>query len=203
VSLRAVPERTGGTAERRRQELVAAAFDQIASGGFEGLRTREVAAQVGVNIATLHYYFPTKESLIRGVLERAMERFRSTLAPHGSPADQLRNHLRDVRRLLAEEPELGSVMAELSLRAGRDRKIGAILAEMYAAWHVTMRGLLRRGVREGNLRPELDSDGVAALIVATLTAATLPTMAGSPRTDQALRQLERWLGLTGGAQATD
>jgi hypothetical protein len=95
------------------------------------------------------------------------------------------------------------VMAELSLRAGRDRKIGAILAEMYAAWHVTMRGLLRRGVREGNLRPELDSDGVAALIVATLTAATLPTMAGSPRTDQALRQLERWLGLRGRAQATD
>src|SRR5947208_9570069 len=31
-------------------------------------RTRDVAAKVGVNIATLHYYFPTKEKLIRGVV---------------------------------------------------------------------------------------------------------------------------------------
>src|SRR2546426_9761383 len=98
--------------EDRRQALVQAAFNQIAEHGFEGLRTREVAAEVGVNIATLHYYFPTKESLIRGVLDHAMGRFRSTLAPHGSPGDQLRNHMRAVRKLLVEEPELGAVMAE-------------------------------------------------------------------------------------------
>jgi AcrR family transcriptional regulator len=182
--------------EKRRQELVLAAFDLIAEHGFEGLRTRDVAARVGVNIATLHYYFPTKEALIKGVLDQAMVRFRSTLAPHGSPADQLRNHLRAVRKLLAEEPELKAVMGELALRSARDRSIAAIMAEMYEAWHATMRGLLRRAVNEGGLRSELDSDGVAALVVATLTAATLPTLSGTPRSDQALRQLERWLGLT-------
>ena len=185
------------TREKRRQELVIAAFNQIAEHGFEGLRTRDVAAEVGVNIATLHYYFPTKESLIRGVLEHAMGRFRSTLAPHGSPSDQLRNHLRAVRKLLVEEPELGSVMGELALRSARDKAIASLMTEMYDAWHTTMRGLLRRGVKEGNLRPELDSDGVAALVVATLTAMTLPTMTAEPRTSQAMRQLERWLGVSG------
>jgi len=184
--------------ERRREELVRAAFSQIAERGFEGLRTREVAAQVGVNIATLHYYFPTKESLIRGVVEYAMGRFRSTLAPHGSSSDQLRNHLRAVRKLLTDEPELGSVMGELALRSARDKSIAAIMSEMYDAWHATMRGMLRRGVKAGDLRPELDSDGVAAVVVATLTAMTLPT--GAPRSGQALRQLERWLGKS---QATD
>ncbi len=182
--------------EKRREELVRAAFNQIAERGFEGLRTREVAAEVGVNIATLHYYFPTKESLIRGVLEHAMGRFRSTLAPHGSPSDQLRNHLRAVRRLLVDEPELGSVMGELALRSARDKSIAAMMTEMYDAWHATMRGLLRRAVKAGDLRPELDSDGVAAVVVATLTAMTLPTMTGASRSDQALRQLERWLGTT-------
>jgi AcrR family transcriptional regulator len=181
--------------EKRREELVRAAFNQIAERGFEGLRTREVAAEVGVNIATLHYYFPTKESLIRGVLEQAMGRFRSTLAPHGSPSDQLRNHLRAVRRLLVEEPELASVMGELALRSARDKSIAALMTEMYDAWQSTVRGLLRRAARAGDLRPELDSDGVAALIVATLTAITLPTLSRAPRTDQALRQLERWLGV--------
>src|SRR5215469_12598165 len=96
----------------RRQALVQAAFNQIAERGFEGLRTREVAAEVGVNIATLHYYFPTKEALVR-----AMERFRTTLSPHGSAAEQLRSHLRSVRGLLTREPKLGAVMAELALRS--------------------------------------------------------------------------------------
>jgi AcrR family transcriptional regulator len=181
--------------EKRREELVLAAFDLIAEHGFEGLRTRDVAARVGVNIATLHYYFPTKESLIRGVLEEAMVRFRSTLAPHGSPADQLRNHLRAVRKLLVEDPELKAVMGELSLRSARDSSIAAIMTEMYEGWHATVRGLLRRAVKEGGLRPDADSDGVAALVVATLTAATLPTLSRTPRSDQALRQLERWLGV--------
>ena len=181
--------------ENRREQLVLAAFELIAENGFEGLRTRDVAARVGVNIATLHYYFPTKESLIRGVVEHAMGRFRSTLTPHGSPSDQLRNHLRAVRRLLVEEPELGSVMGELALRSARDKSIAAMMAEMYEAWHATMRGLLRRAVREGGLRAEMDSDGVAALVVSTLTAMTLPTMTAAPRNDQALRQLERWLGV--------
>src|SRR3984893_12132929 len=194
--------------EDRQKALVQAAFNQIAERGFEGLRTREVAAGVGVNIATLHYYFPTKESLIRGVLDQAMIRFRSTLTPHGSPADQLRNHLRAVRKLLIEEPDLKAVRAGLALRSARDRSIAAIMAEMYDSWHRAMRGLLRRAVKEGGLRPELDTDGVAALIVAELAASTLPTFSGTPRTDQALRQLERWLGISGskstaGPQATD
>ena len=174
-----------------------AAYREIAERGFEGLRTREVAAEVGVNIATLHYYFPTKESLIRAVLDHAMGRFRTTLAPHGSPADQLRNYLRATRKLMLDEPELGAVMAELALRSIRDDSIGSIMTEMYDVWHVTLRGLLRRAVKEGKLRPEADSDAVAALIIATLTAMTLPVMSDARRGDQALRQLERWLGIPG------
>jgi AcrR family transcriptional regulator len=186
--------------EERRQALVQAAFNQIAERGFEGLRTREVAAEVGVNIATLHYYFPTKEALIRGVVELSMQRFRSTLAPHGSSADRLRNHLRAVQRLLQEEPQLGAVMGELALRSARDAAIARITEETNDAWHRTVRGLLRRAARDGHLRPELDSDDVASLVVATLTSMTLPAVAGAARTDQALRQLERWLGIDGPMQ---
>lgn len=187
--------RATAISEKRRQELVNAAYRQIAERGFEGLRTREVVAEVGVNIATLHYYFPTKESLIRGVLEHAMDRFRTTLEPHGSPGDQLRNHLRAVRKLMVQEPELGAVMGELAMRSTRDRSVRKIVNDMFDAWHTVMRGLLRRAVREGNLRPELDSDAVAALVIATLMAATLPPMAEAGRGDLAVRQLERWMGL--------
>ncbi len=186
------PKRGPGQ-EKRRQELVEAAFHQIAERGFEGLRTRDIAARAGVNIATVHYYFPTKESLIGGVVEHAMARFRTTLAPQGSPADQLRNHLRAVRHLLVDEPEVGMVMGELALRSARDETIAAILRDGNDGWHRAIRGLLRHAAKAGQLRPESDSDEVAALVMATLSTMTLPTMTGAARNEQALRQLERWL----------
>ena len=181
--------------EDREEALVRAAFNQIAERGFEGLRTREVAAGVGLNIAKLHYYFPTKEALIRGVVAHAMDRFRSTLAPHGSPADQLRNHLRAVRKLLRDEPEVGAVMGELALRSARDPAMARIMGEAFQAWQRTLRGLLQRASRDGYLARDLDYDDVAALIMATLTSMTLPSTASADRTDRAFRQLERWLGL--------
>src|SRR5207245_5045007 len=73
-------------AEPRRDELVLAAYRLLAERGFEGLRTRDIAGAVGLNIATLHYYFPTKEALVRGVVHHALGRFRTTLiAKAGRP----------------------------------------------------------------------------------------------------------------------
>src|SRR5438094_8371030 len=94
----------------RRRALVVAAYRRIATGGFEGLRTRDVAADVGVNIATLHYYFPTKEALIRSVIGHAMQRFTETMPRDGSPVEQLRGHLRALRTLLNDDRQLWAVM---------------------------------------------------------------------------------------------
>src|SRR3979411_964419 len=148
--------------EDRQQALVRAAFNQIAERGFEGLRTREGAAGGGLNSAPLHYYYPTKEALIRGVVAHAMDRFRSTLAPHGSPADQLRNHLRAVRKLLRDEPEVGAVMGELALRSARDPSLARLMGEAFKAWHRTLRGLLQRAARNGYLARDLNYDDAAA-----------------------------------------
>ena len=186
------------TQKDRRAALVSAAYNQIAERGFEGLRTREVAAEAGVNIATLHYYFPTKEKLIEGVVEHAMARFRTTLEPHGSSADQLRNHLRSVQSLVRDEPQLGIVMGELALRSARDPGIARIMRATNEGWHRTVRGLLQRAVREGKLGPEIDTDDVAAMIVATLRSLTLPMASSGAHSELALRQLERWLGVNGG-----
>jgi AcrR family transcriptional regulator len=199
MSPRPRPRSEVAAREDRQHELVLAAFNQIAARGFEGLRTREVAGEVGLNIATLHYYFPTKEALIGGVLDEAMRRFRSTLEPHGSPADQLRNHFRAVQKLLRTDSKLRAVMGELALRSARDRMIAGILRGTNDAWYKTLRGLLRRAAKEGHLRRGLDIDDAAALIVAALTSMMLPTVSSADRIDQTFRQLERMLGVPGRA----
>ena len=182
--------------EARRDELVAAAYREIAQSGFEGLRTREVAGAVGVNVATLHYYFPTKEDLIRAVVGHAMSRFQSTLVSEGTTIARLRGHFRGLRRLAHDEPELFRVMAELMIRSARDAKIAEIIRKMQDFWHSTLRALLRSAREEGALPKDIDPDGMSAVIVATLKGVyLLPQRSAPPELDKALRQLEQTLGL--------
>ena len=67
----------------RRREIAAAARDLIVEKGVEGLRTRDIAERVGINVATLHYHVPTKEALIELVAELAA---RGIHQPAPSPA---------------------------------------------------------------------------------------------------------------------
>src|SRR5690606_38550017 len=73
--------RTRLAADERRKLIVDIALESLATDGFEGLRTRDVAASAKINTATLHHYFPTKEDLVRAVADRLIERFRSERAP--------------------------------------------------------------------------------------------------------------------------
>jgi len=182
---------------------VAAAFNRIAREGFEGLRTRDVAADVGLNVATLHYYFPTKEGLIRGVVGYAMNRFRSTLAPAATPGGQLAAHFAGVRRLHREEPELFAVMGEVAQRAARDPAIAAIFAEMTEAWHTVLRALIKRTQADGAIDQTLNPDATASLVIATLRGLFMVPVATTSQAEVArsLIELERLIGLGGRARA--
>jgi len=177
----------------RQEALVRAAYDLLAERGFEGLRTRDIAAKVGVNIATLHYYYPTKEKLIRGVVGYAMERFRTTLRPAGSPGEQVKAHFAGIRRLARTEPKLFSVMGELAMRGRRDRAIAAIVRDVDNTWQKVLSALLRQAAKEGAIANSAKADDLAALIVATLKG--LFMLGGDGRdpkeVDRQLRALER------------
>ena len=181
--------------EPRKDALVAAAYQILATRGFEGLRTREVAAAVGVNIATLHYYFPHKEDLIRGVVAHAMGRFRGTLGGAGSAEDQLRANFRGLRRLSRDEPELFTVMAELAIRGVRDTSLRKIVGGTDDAWRTMLRTLLRRAKVEGAVADDLDPDGMAAVIVATLKGTFMLPASEPENVERTFRQLESLVGL--------
>src|SRR5207249_2397581 len=146
-------------------------------------------------IATLHYYFPSKEDLIRAVIGHAMSRFRSTLAASGPAAERLRSHFAGLRRLSREEPMLFGVMGELMLRSVRDAGLADVIRKTDAFWHGTLRALIRDAQAEGDVPKRIDPDGMASVIVATLKGVyLLPVGTGPPAgSEKALRQLERVL----------
>jgi TetR/AcrR family transcriptional regulator, transcriptional repressor for nem operon len=56
-----------------------AAERRIREAGYSGFSFREIAADVGVKSASVHYHFPTKESLAASVARRYTERFMSSV----------------------------------------------------------------------------------------------------------------------------
>src|SRR5579885_2463244 len=127
------PHTSRGEAQQR--ALVDAAYHLIAEGGFERLRTREVAARAGVNIATLHYYFATKEDLIRAVVQRVHHELSTMHSPAFdnnalTPLEELREEFMDMQYQLDETPETYVVLFELAWRARRDPTILTMLRAM-------------------------------------------------------------------------
>jgi AcrR family transcriptional regulator len=184
----------------RRRALVAAAYRRIASDGFEGLRTRDVASDVGVNIATLHYYFPTKEALIRAVIGYAISRFHDTMPTEGSAVDQLRGHLHALVELLKTDQELWAVMGELVLRAPRDPELGQIFRQTDGFWHRTLRELIEQAIQQGAITPALDAEGMTSLMIVAIKGLSLPTVAGfqPEAADRIFELFEQLLGFEKG-----
>jgi AcrR family transcriptional regulator len=157
--------------EAQRQALVRAAYQIIAESGFEGLRTRDVAERVGVNIATLHYYFATKEDLIRGVGDLLLQEFATFRAPDQppleelSPSEGLRSELEDTREQIKARPDTVIVLFELYMRSLRDPKIREMLRDMDRRWREHLESLLVAGVRAGEFPPDLDIHATSAVLM--------------------------------------
>lgn len=179
------------------------AFELIAEKGLEGLRTRDVAIAAGIDTGTLHYHFPSKELLIKAVVDRLAEDFRrNRLARTGAQnnaLDELRNEIFDAAKRLRKNPEQLRVFMELTVRASRDKAIAAILARMQASWTAHLVALLARGIEQKLFRPEIDPEIAALAVRAQLLGMAVIGMA-TPGRVQALAEelfaaMQRWLGI--------
>lgn len=154
-------------ADRRRRELVLAAYQLISEQGLEKLRTRDIAAKVGINISTLHYYFGTKEDLIAAVVDHMTELFRTIrapLAPGASALQELRHQITTQVYRRRVEPALEVVVQEMMLRSRRDEKVRARLELMLLGWNGYIESVIARGVREGDFARHIDPKLAAAVV---------------------------------------
>lgn len=181
----------------RRGELILTAFRLIAEKGFEGLRVRDVAQQVGINGATLHYYFPTKEDLIQAVVEYTIVQLQNTMKDLDSsrpPAEKIHTHLTRLLQLMHERPEIFVVLTEISLRAQRQPVMNYLL-QQNELWQGMLAGILREGIEQKIWPGDLNPDDSALAIVTILEGASLWAVSDPSRGERALNQLERWLGI--------
>jgi len=145
--------------EAQKQKLVDAAYDIIARQGFEGLRTRDVALHAGLNISTLHYYFESKEDLIRGVAQRLLSEFKSNADHQGlkkNPVERLHRAFADQVHLIRTRPATYVVVMELFTKSLHDPKLGPVVKELLDTWEKHFRSFITDGLHSGQMAADSD-----------------------------------------------
>jgi len=158
----------------RKVAIALAARELIVEKGLEGLRTRDIADRVGINIATLHYHVPSKEALIALVTENMITEFRAQSInrprAHLSPAEQLDHEFADFEEMYTEKADVLAVMSELMERARRDEIVRAAVLPVLAKWRLIVANIFALGVADGSFRRDLDPPAAAQMLIGAMVS---------------------------------
>jgi len=172
------PRHRAGTAvlpkgRDRAEAILDAATRVLIEEGHAQLSTRKIAARAGVRPGHLQYYYPTKQDVVRGLLERYLERasvaFEAEISAAASPASRVDLVLDAVLRDQRED-ERARFFFELWALAARDPAVAEAMQAYYRAyWRRLVGALLDASPTLGRPRAERR----AALLVALLEGLTL------------------------------
>jgi AcrR family transcriptional regulator len=185
--------------EVRRKQIVNTAFDVVGARGFEGLRTRDVAALAGINSATLHHHFPTKEDLIAGIAAELAVRFRAERRSDDNRKSErsggaaLADQFTDVAYYHRERPQMLAVYRELVSRTPRDSVTATLVKKLHDEWRVGLVEIFHRGRKDGSLRGDLDPRGAADLVLRAIQGLVTSADVSTSEIKRSLRALEKCL----------
>ena len=148
-------------AASRVDEILRAACRVVVMGGASDLRIGTVAQEAGVSRTLVHYYFTTRQELLRAAFAYAenmrSEALEAELVTLPSGADRAERALvRTIDPTLEENPALWNEVWS-SLRY--DEELRPLVQERYRAWRDRIVRLLEEGREDGSVPPSVDPEG--------------------------------------------
>jgi AcrR family transcriptional regulator len=164
-------------AQRNRERILKVAKKEFTRSGANA-SLEEVAKKAGVGPGTLYRHFPTREDLLVAVYRAEMEKLAAaerTLADSMSPVEAVRAWL----SLFVDAVETKQIIAPvLNTLVGDPTKV---FEAPYAQIHEALRALVKRAIKSGDIRKDLDPIGLLRAIVGVANVATSPDWRQSAR----------------------
>lgn len=147
-----------------RGAILEATWVALARDGYEKITTRRIAELAGVNPATLHYYFGSKEALLseatRFALKDTENYLRRVMSKAPTAVEALESLFTAIWDMVQEKP--GALRYDLIVRGFRDEQARQDVLAIYATYQNLTEELIRRHLREGGTLTE----GVTVSVVA-------------------------------------
>jgi AcrR family transcriptional regulator len=175
----------GRRAGRRKAAVLEAACRVIADRGADATRFADVAAESGVPVSTLQYYFGSREDLLVAAFRHAssaeIAALQADIATMSDPWDQLE---RIISRALSgyqpDAPGAGRLWVESWHFGIRDLEMRADALRDNAAWRRLVADVVRRGIELGSFGDRHDPDKVAVLAIAVVDGMGIPLSLADP-----------------------
>jgi AcrR family transcriptional regulator len=168
--------------EAERGTMLDAVIAAVASGGYDAITLRSVAAETGMSPARLSYHFGTKQKLFLAALEHVEQR------AHREADASMRNartHWQRLGRLISAvipggvgDPEWQIWLAAF-YQAPYDPDVSAVLAASSRVYRERLESVIRDGVEAGEFTAASPGE-TAAIAAAALDGLAIECVAGVP-----------------------
>jgi AcrR family transcriptional regulator len=150
----------------RRQQILDRAIEVFASRGAARTSLRSIAEEIGVSHAALTHYFRSREELLVEVYREAERQLHET-APHGPDmsAVEIMTTSAERNRTIPGLVQLYSALVAAALEDGH-ADARAFASERFARIRADLADRVRRNQAEGTIRPDVDPETVASLVIA-------------------------------------
>ncbi len=166
--------------EATRARVIEGALRALAAHGVATVTTRQIAAECGVPLATLHYHFASKSALLQAVLEAMIgdmtESLRAEQGPSAGLAECLATLLQAAWRFAERTRALQIVQYELTLYALREQ--ASHLAErQYESYVAVYRGIFLAAATPADGLDAAGCDALARFVLAGIDGLLLQDLA--------------------------
>jgi AcrR family transcriptional regulator len=175
----------GRRAGRRKIAVLEAACRVIAERGADATRFADVAAESGVPVSTLQYYFGSREDLLvaafRHTSSAEIAALETDVAAIADPWQQLERIIAtSLTRYEPDAPEGGRLWIESWHFGIRDAEMRADALRDNTAWRRLVAQVVRRGIELGAFGTGYDPDKVAVLTIAVADGLGIPLSLADP-----------------------
>ena len=165
--------------------MLEAAGRVIAERGADATRFADVAAESGVPVSTLQYYFGSREDLLVAAFRHAssteIAALEAEVAAIEDPWQQLETILtRSLTGYEPSAPDAGRLWIESWHFGIRDAEMRADALRDNTSWRELVAGVVRRGIERGVFSGRYDAGTVAVLAVAAADGMGIPLSLGDP-----------------------
>lgn len=168
--------------DQRRTAILDAAARLIAERGYHAVRIADIARTVGASTGLVHYYFPTKDDVLRVAMghgvNREFERHTSELRKIDGSYERL------LRVIELQLPKVGPIRDELTIwlqywaECSIRPELRPVHNEIYMRWHEMIARLVERGQRRGEFRSDVDSQTLALELTALIDGLVIHVLTG-------------------------
>jgi len=149
----------------KRRDILGAALDLFARHGFGRTGMRSLASEAGVSTATIYAHFPTKEHLLRALIQERWQRALTTMLERASmvadPLERLLFAVTDLNHAISADPLLRQLL--VTPRTVGDAQIEKRVVPMEEMMDERCAEAIREAVEAGRLECE-DPEALAVLI---------------------------------------